>query len=56
MRRWGKIMSVNRLLSKLINNQSTHINVPSIHLKPTPIGGKNFLAILYLKFDFFDLL
>ena len=44
MRRWGQMMSVNRLPSKLIDKQSTHINVPPTNLQPTPTGGENFLA------------
>ena len=53
MRRWGQIVSVNRLPSKLINKQSTHINFPPTHFQPTPTGGENFLAILYFKLDYF---
>ena len=53
MRRWGYIKSVDRLPSKLINNQSTHINVPPTHLQPTPTGGENFLARVYTFTSFF---
>ena len=41
MRRWGEIMSINRVLYKVINNQSVHINFPPIHFQPTPIDGEN---------------
>ena len=53
MRRWGQIVSVNRLPSKLINNQSTHINFPPTHFQPTPTGGENFLARFHTFTNFF---